>query len=118
MFREVLKDIVEKVEGSVGALVMGLDGISIDSYTREDKAIDIQPVGIEITTIVKEIRNISEMFSFGSFEEFTFSFSGFIVLFRIIKNDYFAMLIVEGDGNFGKARFYLRRACYTLESEL
>ena len=47
MFTEHLKSVVDHVDGGVGALLMGLDGIAVDSYVQEGNKMDI-------TTLKKE----------------------------------------------------------------
>ena len=44
MFDEILKNIVARTDGAVGALIMGLDGISV-ARAGEESTIDIDVIG-------------------------------------------------------------------------
>lgn len=43
MFNETLREIVEGTEGGVAGLLMGFDGIAVDSWTREDSELTSPP---------------------------------------------------------------------------
>ena len=34
MFKEILETIIERTEGSLGALIMGVDGIAVETFTE------------------------------------------------------------------------------------
>ena len=38
MFAETLKKVVDNVDGAIAAVIMGLDGIPVDSYVRQANA--------------------------------------------------------------------------------
>jgi hypothetical protein len=39
MFQETLREVVEGTEGAIAGLLMGFDGITVDSYTRDESAL-------------------------------------------------------------------------------
>jgi len=109
MFREQLERIVENVEGGRAALLMGFDGIAVDSFSREDAGEpDVQTVGMEFSFIFGQIRKAAEILEIGTVQEVTIVAEELIVVIRQLTEDYFAAVLLDRDGNFGKARFYLR----------
>ena len=109
MFAELLRNIVEKTEGGVGAVLMGYDGIAIDQYFYPVDDVDLQLVSVEYANILKEIRNTIEVLSTGAMEEVSVKTSRFHVILRALGPEYFVALTVRADGNFGKGRYLLMK---------
>ena len=110
MFKEHLEKVVKNVEGGIAAMLMGFDGIAIESYIREDadRDLDIQTVGMELSLIMTHIWKAAETLEEGKVEEVTIKTDKLILIFRILTSEYFVLLGLTPSGNFGKARFLLR----------
>ena len=109
MFREHLQKIVDNVEGGQAALLMGFDGISVDSYSREGaEDPDIQTVGMEFSFIFGQIRKAAEILEIGGIQEVTIKSGRMVIVIRQLTDEYFAAVTLSPQGNFGKARFLLR----------
>lgn len=113
MYREIIKKIVEDCEGAVAAVVMGFDGIAMDSYA-EDDIIDIQTVGMEFSFVLNQVRKASEILEVGALEEVSIHSEGFIFLIHVLNEEYFLGLALEPEGNLGKGRFLMRMALSSL----
>lgn len=116
MFTDILKEAVENVEGVVGALIIGSDGITIEDYLI-DSPIDSQSFGAEYSTLLKDMERASESLGIGTANEISVISEGCIVVMRRIKREYFIALIMKPEANFGKGRFILKRAIPKLEKE-
>jgi predicted regulator of Ras-like GTPase activity (Roadblock/LC7/MglB family) len=108
-FKNMLKDIVENVEGGVGAIVMGYDGIPIDDYIKENIHLDVQLMAIEYASILKEIKRTIEVLKTGVLEEVSIASEKSYVTVRVVSEDFFLALVLTHDGNFGKGRYLLKR---------
>lgn len=108
-FRETLQDIVENVGGGLGAVIMGYDGIPIDEYVKEDGALDVQLLTAEYAAVLKEIKRTVEVLKAGVLEEVAINTEFSIAIARVINDDFFVVLVMGSEGNFGKGRFLLRR---------
>jgi predicted regulator of Ras-like GTPase activity (Roadblock/LC7/MglB family) len=54
MFKEALQTIVEKTDGSLGALIMGSDGLSVERFfTDEGNAANLDVAAAEFTSLVR-----------------------------------------------------------------
>lgn len=120
MFQEVLKDVVDRTEGGIAGLVMGFDGITVDSYVNPDasSAFEVETVGMEYSVILKEIRKAAEMLDAGTAREVAIQAERLTTVIRLINDEYFVALAMRPDGNYGKARFLLRTSASKLAADL
>ncbi len=118
MFKEALRDVVEGTEGGIAGLLMGFDGIAVESYTKSDAAADIQTVGMELSVVLKDIRRAVEQLQAGGAREIAIQAERVTTLVRLLNDDYFIALTMAPDGNYGKGRFLLRLAAPKLLSNL
>jgi len=106
-FAEILKNVVDGTDGALGALVVGIDGIPVDEYSVGSE-IDIQSMTVEYSSILKEIEKGSQAAQLGSTNEVTVIAEKAMIMLRRLTDEYFLVLIIKPDGNFGKGRFLLR----------
>src|SRR5688500_2160785 len=120
MFQEVLKDVVERTEGSIASVVMGFDGITVDSYVNPASkvAFAVETIGMEYLVILKEIRRAAERLDAGVAREVAIHAERLITVIRLINDAYFVALALEPGGNYGKARFLLRTSANRLAADL
>jgi predicted regulator of Ras-like GTPase activity (Roadblock/LC7/MglB family) len=119
-FSEVLKGIVSRVEGSLGALIMGLDGIPIEHIQNSVDPESTEKLTLVATSHATLLRNSMRMSSdvgVGSLNELTLISSEMTLVIKLINREYFVILALEPDGNLGRARFELRKAQLSLEEE-
>jgi len=121
VFTEVLKDVASKIEGCIGLVVMGMDGIPIDRYIPEELPLDGTPnfdmLATESTTLLRATRQASEEVSAGLLRELIFMTDQVVVLSIAITAEYVLFGAVKSGTNYGKARFLMKRAALALEKE-
>ena len=115
-FTDILKEVVNGTEGAIGALVIGVDGISVDEYSTGG-AIDLQSMSVEYSALLKEIEKGSQAAHLGSTKEVTIISEKAMIMLRRLNDDYFLVLVIRPDGNFGKGRFLLRMSVPKLAKE-
>lgn len=114
MFQQVLREMIERVDGSVAALLMGFDGIAIESYVRPDAEAtsglpaSIETVGMEYSAALQAIRTAAEMLRVGEAREVLIRAEHMTTVIRLLNSEYFAALTLGPGGNSGKAGFVLR----------
>jgi predicted regulator of Ras-like GTPase activity (Roadblock/LC7/MglB family) len=118
MFKEALRDVVEGTEGGMAGLLMGFDGIAVDSYTKAEAGVDIQTLGMELSVVLKDVRRAVEQLEAGGAREIAIQAERVTTLVRLLNADYFIALTLSPEGNFGKGRFLLRLAAPKLLSNL
>ena len=109
MFADILKGMVDGVNGAVGAVLMGYDGIAIEQHFRGGSDIDLGLVAVEYSNILKEIKKTVDILNTGDLEEVSIKTGRYYVVIRALNEEYFVALTLERDGNFGKGRYLLQR---------
>ncbi len=120
MFQEVLKDVVDRTEGAIASVVMGYDGITVDSYVDPDAGVpfEVETIGMEYSVILKDIRRAAELLEAGSAREVAIQAERLTTVIRLINDEYFVALAIKPGGNYGKARFLLRTCVGKLAADL
>ncbi len=118
MFREILEEVVENAGGGVAAVIMGMDGIAIDEYIAREVNVDVQAVGVEYSKTLQEIRKICGSLDAGHLNEVTISTARNVIVIKVVNEEYFVVLVLAADGNFGKGRYLLRKSIARLKEEL
>ena len=115
-FSDILKEVVSGTDGALGALIVGLDGIPVEEYTVSG-SMDIQSMTIEYSALLKEIEKGSQAAQMGSTREVTVIAEKAMIMFRRLNDEYFFVLVIKPEGNFGKGRFLLRMSVPKLLKE-
>jgi predicted regulator of Ras-like GTPase activity (Roadblock/LC7/MglB family) len=118
MFKEMLEDIIGRTEGSLGALIMGTDGIAVEKVFGEagmDANLDV--AAAEFTSLVRSAQRAGTDTGLGGLRELVVSLESAILVMRLLSRDYFVVLALNSQGNLGRARFELRKAELKLAKE-
>jgi predicted regulator of Ras-like GTPase activity (Roadblock/LC7/MglB family) len=118
MFKEVLRDVVEGIDGGIAGVVMDYEGFAVDQFACDDAAIDIQTVGMELSVVLKDVRRASEQMDAGAMREFVFQTEKLSTVIRTVTGEYVVALAMSPSSNTGKARFLLRMAAPKLADAL
>ena len=123
MFQESLQRIVDSVEGGLAGILMGFDGILVESYNRPPSPpgtppLEMNVVGMEFSVILSQVRRAAEALEIGKVQELAIRAEGLTVLIRVLNQDYFLALAIRENGNFGKGRYLLRMVAPKLQAEL
>ncbi len=120
MFQAHLKKLVDSTDGAAAGLLMGFDGIAVDSYApaTSGTALDINTIGMEYSFLLSQVKKAAESLEMGGVHEVSIRTERLIVVMRIINHEYFVALAIDRDGNFGKGRYLLRLIAPKLHAEL
>ncbi len=108
MFQESIQKMVDRCDGGVAGILMGFDGISVESYTRSDGGPDIQTVGMELAHVISQVRRAAELLEVGALHEVTVQAETLTVVVRALNEEYFLACALRPQGNLGKARYLMR----------
>jgi predicted regulator of Ras-like GTPase activity (Roadblock/LC7/MglB family) len=114
-FRQVLSGIRDRVEGTLAVSLIGLDGIAIDSLNEGRVPLDV--LGAEFGGFIKSIRPNTELDT-GEVLQFSLVTEKYITFLSAVTPEYFILLVLRPDGNYGRARFELAKAKILLRDEL
>lgn len=118
MFKEMLASIIERAEGSLGALIMGTDGIAVEKVLGEagiEANLDV--AAAEFTSLVRSAQRAGGDTGLGALRELVISLESTTLLIRLLNRDYFVVLAMTSQGNLGRGRFELRKAELKLAKE-
>lgn len=118
MFADTLKKVVDNVDGGLGAIIMGLDGIAVETYTRQPDRVDLTTVAMEFSYIIGQAVKASASLKLDGVEEFSVRAERLVLVSRMISPQYFVAVALSPEGNFGKCRYLMRLAAPKLSSEL
>jgi predicted regulator of Ras-like GTPase activity (Roadblock/LC7/MglB family) len=111
MFKEMLVAIMERTEGSLGALIMGTDGIAVEKVLAEaGEEAKLDVAAAEFTSLVRSAQRAGSDTGLGKLREVVVCLDRASVLMRLLSREYFVVLALKPDGNLGRGRFELRKA--------
>ena len=115
-FSEVLKESVEKVDGAVSAMIVGIDGMTVEEYALE-KLINLDDLSAEASQMMKDITSAAEGLGLGETREFSIISDLCGIIMRKINDEYYISMIIKPGGNYGKGRFVLRTTVSRIKDE-
>ena len=116
MFRDVLTGLRERIEGSLAASLIGLDGIAVE--TVGDRGVPLDVLGAEFGSFIKSIRHANTELNTGEVLQFSLVTEKYITFLSEVTPEYYILLVLDPAGNYGRARFELSKAKYLLRDEL
>lgn len=118
MFIEVLQSAIDKTEGSIGALVLGTDGIIVEKiWHNQPKDKDLDVAIAEYASFLRNVRRTNNELKLGGLKEITLTCESKVFLLRMISESYLIAMIISPNGNFGRGRYELYKAELLLEHE-
>jgi predicted regulator of Ras-like GTPase activity (Roadblock/LC7/MglB family) len=115
-FSDIMKEVVNGTDGALGAVIVGLDGIPVEELTVSSE-LDLQSMTVEYSALLKEIEKGSQASQMGSTKEVTVITDKALIMLRRLNDEYFFVLLMKPEGNFGKGRFLLRMSAPKLLKE-
>ena len=116
MFREVLSGVRDRVDGALAVSLIGLDGIAIEAIKNPDVPLDV--LGAEFGGFIRSLRLSNTDLDTGEVLQFSLVTEKYVTFLSAVTPEYFILLVMRPDGNYGRARFELARAKHVLQDEL
>jgi predicted regulator of Ras-like GTPase activity (Roadblock/LC7/MglB family) len=118
LFADTLKKVVDNVDGGLSAIIMGLDGIAVETYTRQPDRVDLTTVAMEFSFILGQAVKASDSLKLGGVEEFSVRAERLVLVARMLSPQYFVAVALAPEGNLGKCRYLMRLAVPQLTAQL
>lgn len=114
-----LESVTNQVEGALACSVMGFDGIAVETHQRADAAdLELSAAWVEYANVLGQLKGAAEVLKTGAVTEVSVNTDRVITLMRLVSPDYFLVLALKADGNYGKARYVLRITAPRVRAEL
>lgn len=117
MFKQLLENLLDNVDGAVVGLVGGLDGLLVDHVSRQD-GYSHEQMAADCTQLLKSAMQTAASLPAGSLQELSLSTRELRLVLRLLSESYFVALLLSESANLGRARFELRKMHFDLEKEL
>jgi len=118
VFQDTLRRIAQRVEGAQAVSLVGLDGIPIDSFGSSSNGLSIESVAAELGAFVKAVEGPHTSLEATAVQQLTIVTDKSTAILSRVTEEYYLLLLLSKDGNFGRARFELQKAAMALEKEL
>ena len=116
MFKDVLNGLRDRVDGAMAVSLIGLDGIAVE--TLNEQRVPLEVLGAEFGSFVKSIRSANTELNTGDVLQFSLVTEKYITFLSEVTPEYYILLVLHPDGNYGRARFELAKAKHLLRDEL
>jgi predicted regulator of Ras-like GTPase activity (Roadblock/LC7/MglB family) len=116
VFRQALENVRAHVDGTLAISLIALDGIAIETITDDSVPLDV--IGAEFGGFIKSVRLSNSDLNTGDVLQFSLFTEKYTTLLSAVTPEYFLLLVMRPDGNYGRARHELAKAKYALRDEL
>lgn len=117
IFQDTLRRIAERVEGTRAVSLIGTDGIPIDSYGTAAPGA-LESMSAELGAFVKSSLRTRSGGDGQKIEQVSLVTEEQVAILSRVTAEYYLLLLLSREGNFGRGRFELRKAGLLLEKEL
>ncbi|WP_225410980.1 roadblock/LC7 domain-containing protein [Stigmatella hybrida] len=118
-FRAHLESVVNQVDGALACSVMGFDGISVETYQKDDASeLELGGAWVEYANLLTQLKNAAEVLKTGTVTELSVNSDKVLTLIRMVSPEYFLILALRAEGNYGKGRYVLRVTAPKVRAEL
>lgn len=115
-FSDILKEVVEKVDGAASAVIIGSDGMPVEEYAVE-RLLNLDDLGAESSAMIRDINLAAQTLGLGTAQEFSIISDRCGIIMRRINPEYYLALVIHPEGNYGKGRYVLRTTVPRIEGE-
>lgn len=117
MFRDHLSRISGRIDGAIALSLVARDGIPVESVSS-DPGLDLEVLAAELVAQARSISENHRELEAGDVQHLAVATERMTVMVSSVAADYYLLLVLGPEGNYGRARFELRRARLLLEREL
>ncbi len=117
MFKEKLTRVIENVEGSIGCLLVGFDGIQVDSVFTSRELLELSAVAIELSNLLDKFRKM-KLHDLGDVHEVSVTTGAVTTLARVVADEYLLVLALHADADCSRGQRMLRLIAPSVEREM
>lgn len=117
-FTQLLSDLVERVDGAVGAAFIDNYGEAVQCVAASGDEDYIKLMGAYQGIALQTSRGIVEQLEAGSIDYVFTSYENASFLIKALQQDYFLMLVLESEANLGKGIYNIQRSADAFNKEM
>lgn len=111
-----INEILDREPSVKSALILDKDGIVLLEVVRDNYK-SAQELAIEYATALQQIIKVTDVLSLGDLEEILVSTDKSVIVIRMITRNYYLILVVDNEGNIGKAKYLAKRSADLIRDE-
>jgi predicted regulator of Ras-like GTPase activity (Roadblock/LC7/MglB family) len=114
-----LQEVVSQVDGAIACSVMGFDGIAVETHQIEGADdLDVASSWVEFANVLSQVKTATEALKTGAVSELSINTERVVTLMRLVTPEYFLVLALKPEGNYGKGRYVMRITAPKIKAEL
>ncbi|HLX08306.1 MAG TPA: hypothetical protein VKY89_10640 [Thermoanaerobaculia bacterium] len=117
MFLEELGRISDRIGGVIALSLVARDGIPVESVSS-DPDLDLEVLAAELISQARSITDNHRDLAVGDVQQLSVLTDRLTLIVSAVAPEYYLLLVLGPEGNYGRARFELRRARLALEHDL
>ncbi len=117
MFQTLLRNLADRVPGTVGVILAGTDGVLLEAHTAAGRDCD-DLLAAEFAAVLKTCGKASANAGIGSMQAAILVTEKGKLLLETIVPDYFLLMLLEHEAHAGQALFEISRARQEIQVEL
>lgn len=117
MFKEKLARVVRHVDGSLGCMLIGFDGIPIDSVFEGHQVPDLSAVAVEMSSLLAKFQRL-EHYDMGEVNEVSVTLGAITALAHVVAEEYLLILAVDQRADLNQGKAMLRLIAPSVECEM
>ncbi len=118
-FSAHLESVVSQVDGALACSVMGFDGIAVETHQAAAAGdLELANVWVEYANLLNQAKAAAEQLKTGAVTELSINSEKVVTLMRMVTPEYFLVLALKPEGNYGKGRYVLRVTAPKVKAEL
>ncbi len=117
MFKQKLTSVVNNVEGSIGCLLIGFDGIPIDSVYRDQELSQMSAIAVELSNLLGKFRRL-QVYDVGEVHEVSITTGMVTALARVVADEYLLILALSNEADVQRGQTMLRLISPFVEKEM
>ena len=117
-FRAALEDLLERVPGSLGAILADWEGEAVDQVSSRMDEFEMKIIGAHKGIILTNMRQAMRDLDSDDLEEIIVTTEKTQTLIIPITRDYYLVLTLQKDASFGRAQFEARKTVVALRKEI
>jgi predicted regulator of Ras-like GTPase activity (Roadblock/LC7/MglB family) len=117
MFKDKLQQVCRNVDGTVGCMLIGFDGIPIESVFVGDELPQMDAIAVELSNLLDKFKRL-QSYDMGGVDEIAVTLGDVTTLARVIADEYLLMLALDADADVGRGQNMLRLIAPSVEDEM
>jgi len=121
MFREQIQKLIDRLDGGIAGVLMGFDGITVDSYARtgyENALPEVQTLAMEFSHLISQARRTVQSLDAGILQELSVRTDTIVLVMQALTDEYFLACAMLPTANAGKARYLIKVTAPHIRAEL